>query len=102
MKKKFHENQLYIKFLVKENSEQFHELLNQKTNLFWTDKDVITVNDFDNYYYKTIQFKIGIRKNNQEFEIADGGDVDWSQKLLNNKKHRLFISGIGLDLLERI
>jgi hypothetical protein len=102
LKRRFNENQLFIKFLVKEISEQFHSILKQRENLFWADKEVVFVEDFDNKYYKTIQYKIGIKKNNQEIEIADGGDVDWTQKLLGNRKHRLFISGIGLDLMEKI
>ena len=102
LKRRFNENQLFIKFLVKENSEQFHSILKQRENLFWADKEVVFVEDFDNKYYKTIQYKIVIKKNNREIEIADGGDVDWTQKLLGNRKHRLFISGIGLDLMEKI
>lgn len=31
--------------------------------------------------------------------IGDGGFVDWTQKLLGNKKERCLISGIGLDRL---
>ena len=102
LKRRFNENQLFIKFLVKESSEQFHSILKQRENLFWADKEVVFVEDFDNKYYKTIQYKIGIKKNNQEIEIADGGDVDWTQKLLGNRKQRLFISGIGIDLMEKI
>lgn len=52
-----------------------------------------------NNYYKGIQFKVIIEANNHEFEIADGGFVDWTQKLLGNPKERLLISGFGLGLL---
>jgi hypothetical protein len=31
-----------------------------------------------------------------EREIADGGFVDWTQKLLGNNKERLLISALGL------
>jgi hypothetical protein len=31
-------------------------------------------------------------------ELVDGGFVDWTQKLLGNKKERLLISGTGIDL----
>jgi hypothetical protein len=34
-----------------------------------------------------------------EWEIADGGFVDWTQRLLENKKERLLISGFGLEML---
>lgn len=35
----------------------------------------------------------------EEQEIADGGWVDWTQKLLENRKERLLISGVGLEWL---
>lgn len=54
-----------------------------------------------NNYYHGIQFKIVISINGNEIEIADGGFVDWTQQLLNNKKERLCISGFGLELLNK-
>jgi hypothetical protein len=55
----------------------------------------------DNTYYKGIQFKITINLAGAAFEIADGGFVDWTQKLLNRKKERFCISGFGLELLTK-
>ena len=55
-----------------------------------------------NNYYKGIQYKMIIGINDQEIEIADGGFVDWTQQLLDNKKERLLISGFGLDLLYKM
>ena len=52
-----------------------------------------------NNYYKGIQFKMIIELNGLQIEIADGGFVDWTQQLLENKKERLLISGFGLELL---
>ena len=52
-----------------------------------------------NNYYKGIQFKVIIEIGSREREIADGGFVDWTQKLLGNNKERLLISGFGLSLL---
>lgn len=34
-----------------------------------------------------------------EFEVADGGLVDWSQLLVGSRKERMMISGIGVDRL---
>ena len=59
-------------------------------------------NPSPNDYYKGLQFKIVIQLNKMEWEIADGGFVDWTQQLLGNKKDRLLISGIGLELLQRM
>ena len=52
-----------------------------------------------NSYYKGIQFKMTIELPGGDKEIADGGFVDWTQQLLQNKKERLLISGFGLELL---
>jgi hypothetical protein len=49
----------------------------------------------DNNYYRGIQFKIYIDIDGTEAEAADGGFVDWSQKLLENRKERMMISAIG-------
>lgn len=53
----------------------------------------------DNHYYKGLQFTIIVNIKGQEIHIGDGGFVDWSQKLLDNKKERMLISAIGLDRL---
>ncbi|AKB55455.1 hypothetical protein A9239_10845 [Methanosarcina sp. A14] len=45
-------------------------------------------------YYQGINFKIIV----EGIELVDGGFVDWTQKLLGNKKERLLISGTGIDL----
>ena len=36
------------------------------------------------------------------YEIADGGFIDWTQHLLQNKKERMFTTGFGFDLMYRI
>jgi hypothetical protein len=55
-----------------------------------------------NAYYRGIQFKMIIGVSGREWEIADGGFVNWTQQLLEDKKERLLISGFGLDMLYRI
>lgn len=55
-----------------------------------------------NNYYKGLQFKADITMKQGHFEIADGGFVDWTQQLLNNKKERFFIAGFGLELLNKM
>jgi hypothetical protein len=32
-----------------------------------------------------------------EFELVDGGFTTWTQQLLNNRKERLLISGLGVE-----
>lgn len=53
-------------------------------------------------YYKGIQYKTDIRWKNEVFEIADGGFVDWTQQILQNRKERFLIGGIGFELMFRI
>ena len=55
--------------------------------------------DNNNNYYKGIQFKMFMEKDNEKIEIGDGGFVDWVQRMTNNKKERCLISGIGIDRL---
>ncbi|MFD1142053.1 hypothetical protein ACFQ4C_13085 [Larkinella insperata] len=55
-----------------------------------------------NQYYKGLQYKILITVRGQEYEIGDGGFVDWTQQLLQNKKERFLITGIGVELLFRL
>ena len=102
LQRKFADEHLLIRFYLKKNSEYLHSLLKNKEDLFWIDKNIEFKEDFDNHYYKTVQFKIYLRRRELEIDLADGGDVDWTQKLLGNKKHRLFISGIGIELMENI
>jgi hypothetical protein len=56
----------------------------------------------ENGYYKGIQYKIDIRVNGQTYEIGDGGFVDWTQQLLQNRKERMLSTGIGFEFMYRI
>lgn len=53
-------------------------------------------------YYHTVQFKFFIRHQGSEINLIDGGFVPWTQHLLQNRKHRLLISGAGTDLLLKL
>jgi len=49
-------------------------------------------------YYQDLCFHLyGTSPVGQLVELADGGVVDWTQKLLSNAKERLVISGIGSE-----
>jgi hypothetical protein len=51
-------------------------------------------------YYGQLCFKIfATPPKGREHELVDGGDVNWTQKLLNNAKERLIISGCGSERL---
>ena len=49
-------------------------------------------------YYKGLVFHLYASPDGEEeIELMEGGDTDWTQKLLNNAKERLVISGIGSE-----
>lgn len=51
-------------------------------------------------YYCKLRFHLhAIPVKGHEMELVEGGDTNWTQKLLNNAKERLFISGIGSERL---
>ena len=51
-------------------------------------------------YYRHLRFHVyASPPRGHETELVDGGDTDWTQKLLNNAKERLVISGIGSERL---
>lgn len=55
-----------------------------------------------NAYYQGIQYKAIIQVGGTEIDIADGGFVNWTQQLLENKKARFLISGLGIEYLSKI
>jgi hypothetical protein len=47
-------------------------------------------------YYRDLCCKIHVQMpSGEKIEVADGGCVDWTSKLLSNAKERFVISGIG-------
>jgi hypothetical protein len=50
-------------------------------------------------YYAPFCFKARAVIEDSTFEIADGGLVDWTQRLVPSRKERLFISGLGVERL---
>ena len=50
-------------------------------------------------YYSNLCFKIATRNQRGDiFPLVDGGMVDWTQKLLQSRKERAFVSGFGTEL----
>lgn len=51
-------------------------------------------------YYPGLSFMLDARDpEGVVLPIADGGSTDWTAQLLSNRKERLFISGVGTELL---
>lgn len=50
-------------------------------------------------YYDGVALRIVATTSGESFEIADGGFVDWTRKLVASAKERCLISGLGMDRL---
>lgn len=50
-------------------------------------------------YYAGLRFAVIATKDGVEYNLVDGGLVDWTQRLLSDRKERILTSGIGLDRL---
>jgi hypothetical protein len=50
-------------------------------------------------YYDGLQLRIDVTANGDQFELVDGGSVDWASLLLSDRREHLFTSGIGLERL---
>jgi hypothetical protein len=48
-------------------------------------------------YYSGLVFRIYAQTGHEELFLVDGGEVNWTQKLLGNAKERLVISGLGSE-----
>lgn len=54
-------------------------------------------------YYQHLCFHIyATNQKGSAVQIADGGAVDWSAKLLGNKREAMVISGIGTELMQKL
>jgi hypothetical protein len=53
-------------------------------------------------YYRGVSFNIDAELGGREYSVADGGTVDWTQRLLSNRRERLLLSGIGTERVARL
>lgn len=63
--------------------------------------EFISGHDRENYY-ESLRFKIFLDTDDGALHLVDGGTVNWTQQLLSNRKHRLFISASGLEVMCRV
>ena len=94
---------LLLRIFLKDGNETFHQKLEDVIKAM--NKPVITqiekqLNPGD--YYQLAQFKFFIVRKGQEINLSDGGFVDWTQKLISDKKHRLLISRVGTELIHKM
>ena len=102
LRQHFPEERLYIRFYRKKNARDFFERMEEYKQGVWHSMPFEFQDDLEHEYYNLIQSKVFLRLSGSEIDLADGGPVDWTQRLLSNRKHRLFISGIGLELVHKL
>lgn len=99
----FNKEDISIKILLKENSGNLQKAAQQMLDAAGAGyKAEVIVQEQPNAYYDILQFKTFLQYKGIEFNLSDGGFVSWTQQLLSNKKHRMLISGIGLELVYKL
>jgi hypothetical protein len=99
----FDKKNISIKILVKEKNENLIKCVREALQIITTEYSTeIIQQQQPNNYYKLVQFKTYLSYRGNEINLSDGGFVDWTQQLLSNTKHRLLISGIGIELAYKI
>ncbi len=92
---------LLIKFYIRQENPSFLRLLQSELHALSSPFEIIKAYQKGDYY-KTVQFQIDLKYKGRNFNLVDGGLVDWTQKMIPNKKHRLFISGCGIEIVHKI
>jgi hypothetical protein len=73
-----------------------------KSNVDGVDLSLQEVPLDEHRYYQHTRFSLNVMHNGTSFNLGDGGFVDWGQKLTSNSKERMFTSGIGIELLQKL
>ena len=99
----FEKENLSVEVYLADNTNQISRQIKHKIRLICQTLEVnFRAKDLTNKYYQILQFKIFLSYKNGQIDLADGGFVDWTQKMLANNKQRLFISGVGLEIIHKI
>jgi hypothetical protein len=99
----FDKDKLFVKIYLKQDNTAFEEKLRKGLESFNQQLSIKIENQSDvGDYYQMLRFRFFLRHKGDEINLSDGGFVDWTQKLIQNKKHRLIISGVGTELIYKI
>jgi len=96
---------IIIKGLKEDQSQRQHhpELFNAiGERLPGAEVSQVEVSKADHAYYQHTRFSLNLVHHDKEYNLGDGGFVDWGQKFTSNHKERMFISGIGIELLLKV
>lgn len=103
LKEEIGQAESYTVIMLKQQEHPFNDFLKQRLAKEKFDIPVKLVQEENpTDYYELVQFKNFTLLGKEEINLADGGLVDWTQKLIPNKKHRLFISGLGIELVHKL
>lgn len=92
-----------IKVISDTNAALYDSLAQQiSKRLAMMNIKIVSVSSVDHRYYSGLRFSIDILDDGKEFNIGDGGFVNWPVTLLSNRKERMLTSGIGIELLYKI
>jgi hypothetical protein len=97
------ESKLIVKVQLKSERKDFADkLIEAASNI--SSKVNFIKEEVDNTvdYYDLVRIKIFTIYKELEMDLIDMGFVDWTKKLLNNKKHRMLTSGGGLELIFKL
>lgn len=96
-------DKLLVRIYLKQNNTTFEDKLKKGLESFNRRVPIKIEKQSDvGDYYKMVRFRFFLQHKGNEINLSDGGFVDWTQKLIPNKKHRLIISGIGTELIYKI
>lgn len=99
----FDSKDIILKIELTDKNENLNNRLREELDNVQKDIKTIFINKgIGNNYYQFCRFRIYLNYKSNEINLADGGLVDWTQKLLQNKKSRYLISAVGLELLYKI
>lgn len=92
---------LKLKALNSESPNRLYLVLYSRLKENFSNLEIleITADQRKEQYYRGIQFKLFVQLHGEEYDIADGGFVDWSQQLAGDSKERMLISGLGTEFL---
>jgi hypothetical protein len=99
----FDKEKLLAKIYIKQDNTTFEEKLRKALQVFNGEVTIKIEKQSDvGDYYKMARFRFFLQHKGDEINLSDGGFVDWTQKLIPNKKHRMIISGVGTELVYKI
>lgn len=100
---RFNSGDILLKVFIRDNNQKFLAGLDEILFMLRNRTGISVQKESKrNDYYETVQFKYFVKYKNEYLDVADGGFVNWTQKLLSNRKQRLLVSAAGLELIFNI